>query len=69
MLERNAGIFGNQENWKKVYIQAVKEADCLALGWYEPTAHLEKRILGDWSGVEVTLRTLEPYYVEVGRRC
>jgi hypothetical protein len=68
VLERNAGIFGDQERWKKVYRQSVKEADCLALGWYQPTADLEKKVLEPWSGIQVSLRTLEPYYVESAKR-
>ena len=69
VLERNAGIFGDQESWKLLYKKAVKEADALALGWYGPTAPLEKKVIGDdWSGSELHLRSLEPYYVDPGKR-
>jgi hypothetical protein len=68
VLERNAGIYGDQDAWKIQYTRAIRQADCLALGWYKPTAALERKVIEGWNGIEVSLRSLEPYYVEPGKR-
>jgi hypothetical protein len=68
VLEKNAGVFGDQDAWKKAYRNSVRGADALALGWYGPTAPLEKKIIEDIDILELHLRALEPYYVDAGNR-
>ncbi len=74
VLERNAGIFPSLKEstlqWKQEYLHAVKEADCLATGWYPPLVKQEASLLHrlGWSGQTVRLRSLEPYYVDPALR-
>ncbi len=70
VLERNAGVFPTDDiplvdKWWSQTREAYQKADCLALGWYEPTRNLEKKILKE-IGAEpraIPLRGLEPYYL------
>lgn len=67
-LMKNAGIFPTSvaEEWRKLSIEATKEADVLATGWYEPLKLAEEIALYRWDtkAIQVPLRSLEPYYVE-----
>ena len=68
VLERNAGVFPSEpwsvNRWRIEYEEAVKSADVLATGWYEPIKKKEQVYLQKigWSGIQVPLRALEPYY-------
>ena len=65
VLERNAGVFGdskNIKNWCTEYEAAIRDTDILATGWYEPMRLREEKFLQGFTGKQVTLRSLEPYY-------
>jgi hypothetical protein len=65
ILERNAGVFGGNDDvvqWCVEYMDAVKAADFMATGWYEPIKVREQRLLTGFTGKQVALRSLEPYY-------
>jgi hypothetical protein len=68
VLERNAGVFPSEplvvKRWCSEYEEAVKSADILATGWYEPIKKKEQVYLKEigWDGKQVPLRALEPYY-------
>ena len=63
ILERNAGVFGTDiRQWCVEYMEAVKGADFMATGWYEPIKVREQRLLTEFTGKQVALRSLEPYY-------
>jgi hypothetical protein len=71
ILERNAGIFPSDpasvRMWAERTRQAFQAADVLATGWYAPMVKMEAELLEGWdcSGAKhVSLRALEPYYVE-----
>lgn len=67
ILEMNAGIFPHMviPLWRKMSINASKDADALATGWYEPLKQAEQNSLKEWNfkGIQIPLRSLEPYYV------
>lgn len=69
VLERNAGVFPSTqssiEGWKQEYKKAIQSSDTLATGWYGPTSTVEQEFLKylQWGGIQVPLRSLEPYYV------
>ena len=67
ILRNNAGIFPytSFHLWKNQCIDATKEADILATGWYEPLKYAEQIALKEWksNAIQVPLRSLEPYYV------
>lgn len=72
-LKYNAGIFplSNERQliqWQRVSIDATKLSDVLATGWYAPLKGAEKTALSQWNfqGHQIPLRSLEPYYVELG---
>lgn len=74
-IQRNAGIFPDTDEsidrWCEAYIDALKVMDGGAAGWYKPTEHMEKSILELCVGegcFSTPLRSLEPYYVEPGKR-
>jgi len=68
ILEKNAGVFPNDDKSMLAWAREAKEAlylsDCLALGWYENTRQKEEDILQSlpWNNTRVNLRSLEPYY-------
>lgn len=66
VLERNAGVFpGDMKNvkkWCSEYESAILSSDILATGWYEPIKLREQKFLEGFSGKQVPLRSLEPYY-------
>lgn len=65
VLERNAGVFGGSNhirNWCSEYEAAIRASDILATGWYEPMRFREQKFLEGFSGKQVALRSLEPYY-------
>ena len=62
VLERNAGVFGEVVEWCSEYMEAVKAADFMATGWYEPIKVREQTLLAGFTGKQVALRSLEPYY-------
>jgi len=68
ILEKNAGVFpstpASVKAWGEAMLQALDASDILALGWYAPTAKKEERLLKLWKGASVTLRALEPYYLD-----
>jgi hypothetical protein len=71
ILENNAGIFPCSNTslvskWCSESIQATEEADVLATGWYNPLKEIEQVALKEWKSeaIQVSLRSLEPYYVE-----
>jgi hypothetical protein len=67
-LERNAGIFprtlDSLYEWRDRYTAAVREADGMAAGWYEPLAAAEAEFLDTENpgAKRLPLRSLEPYY-------
>lgn len=67
-LERNAGIFPRTQDalyeWRDRYTAAVREADGMAAGWYEPLAAAESKFLDTENPLakRLPLRALEPYY-------
>jgi hypothetical protein len=69
ILERNAGVFPSDKDsvggWHATYENAVLNADVLATGWYGPIQKEEQNFLKEheWKGIQVPLRSLEPYYV------
>ena len=67
-LEMNAGIFPEESiNYFCLdYIDALKNVDVMAEGWYEPLKVIEQQILDDLnpSRFSVMLRNLEPYYLK-----
>ena len=69
VLERNAGVFPSNKDsvggWKATYEFACLNADVLATGWYKPIQQEEQKFLTEheWKGIQVPLRSLEPYYV------
>lgn len=75
VLERNAGIFPSTHDsvykWQEEYTKAIQAADILATGWYQPLARAELNLLEmklGWSGKQIKLRSLEPYYVDPALR-
>ena len=65
VLERNAGVFGGSNhirNWCTEYEAAIRASDILATGWYEPMRVREQKFLEGFTGKQVALRSLEPYY-------
>jgi len=74
ILERHAGIFPNSvesvKGWANAMEEAVKQSDILATGWYAPIVQKEQTYLKhiSWNGSQVPLRSLEPYYVDKGKR-
>ena len=74
LLERNAGIFPNNQNsineWTREYWNATKAADGMATGWFLPTRDDEIKMVTKYnpSAVQFPLRSLEPYYVEENSR-
>jgi hypothetical protein len=74
VLERNAGVFPitpqSIQTWRTAYEAAVKSADMLATGWYEPIAVDEQKYLKriGWKGEQIRLRALEPYYLEADKK-
>lgn len=66
-LTANAGIFpiSKIQSWQIASINASQESDILATGWYEPLIKAEQNALVKWNfrGIQVPLRSLEPYYV------
>lgn len=71
-LELNAGIFPRElfPNFFNDYIEAIKSADAMAEGWYEPLKDIESKILDIYNKdrYKLCLRNLEPYYVEPNLR-
>jgi hypothetical protein len=65
ILEKNAGIFGAFSEWRNESIEATRNADILATGWYEPLKEVEQVALKNWnsSAIQIPLRSLEPYYI------
>ena len=67
ILEMNAGIFPSTiiPRWREMSINATREANILATGWFEPLKDLEQIALKEWNcmAVQIPLRSLEPYYV------
>jgi hypothetical protein len=64
-LEKNAGVFGNRDqinSWIIQYTEAIAAADILATGWYQPIRLREQKFLEGFTGIQVPLRSLEPYY-------
>jgi len=72
VLEMNAGIFSQMviPKWRDMSIDATKEADILATGWYEPLKLVEQEALKKWNckAIQIPLRSLEPYYVPFEER-
>ena len=72
VLEMNAGIFPFAviPKWRDMSIDATKEADILASGWYEPLKESEQGALIKWKckAIQIPLRSLEPYYVSAEER-
>lgn len=68
-LERNAGVFPNEETSLRQWVQETSEAskicDILAAGWYAPLRQQELLFLNQVNENYccVPLRSLEPYYV------
>ena len=65
-LETYSGIFGDHMTWLTDYIEACKNADVFAAGWFEPLAAAEMaylRLLNPGASL-IPLRSLEPYYSE-----
>lgn len=66
-LSRNAGIFpmNSYLQWQTQSIYASQDADILATGWYKPVIEAEQIALKQWGfkGLQMPLRSLEPYYV------
>ena len=67
-LNRNAGIFPMKtfSQWQTESIYASQAADILATGWYKPILKAEQDALDEWNfkGLQIPLRSLEPYYVQ-----
>lgn len=67
ILETNAGIFPFTivEKWRSQSIDATKQADILATGWYNLLKELEQIFLKNnkCKAIQIPLRSLEPYYV------
>jgi hypothetical protein len=70
-LTNNAGIFplsniSDLLKWQTASIDATSSSDILATGWYKPLVDSEQVSLKQWKfqGIQVPLRSLEPYYVE-----
>ena len=67
-LELHAGIFPQDciVNWCSDYIDALKNADVMAEGWYTPLKHIEKIIMDKFNEerFKILLRNLEPYYTK-----
>lgn len=67
-LEMNAGIFPQDTYalYCKEYMEALKNADAMAEGWYEPLKRYEEVILdsANKNRYKLLLRNLEPYYVK-----
>jgi len=72
ILEMNAGIFPEAviPVWREISIDATKDADILATGWYEPLKIAEQEALKEWNckAIQIPLRSLEPYYVPIEER-
>ena len=74
VLEKNAGIFPNDQHtakeWIKEYWNASKAADGMATGWFLPTRDDEIRLVTKYNptAIQFPLRSLEPYYVEESNR-
>lgn len=70
LLQNNAGIFPVSNErifsaWRQEYLDSLKQADALAVGWYSQLASLEQQLLNHvaFHGVTIPLRALEPYYL------
>jgi hypothetical protein len=65
-LELNAGIFPQEsiEDFCFDYLEALKNVDVMAEGWFEPLKKIEKDILNKLNPnrLSIFLRNLEPYY-------
>ena len=67
-LELNAGVFPQElhTNFCEDYIEALKNVDVMAEGWYDPLKKIEKGMLNYLNPTRksIFLRNLEPYYVK-----
>jgi len=65
-LELNAGIFPQDYHYDYYnnYLEALKNVDVIAEGWYKPLMKIEKEILDhiNPNRYSIGLRDLEPYY-------
>jgi len=74
VLEMNAGVFPSHiesvRKWVEEARNAMRSADVLATGWYAPIREKEAGLLKawGWSGRQVRLRSLEPYYFKESLR-
>ena len=75
ILEKNAGVFPSvnvsiRNKWRDASIEATQYANVLATGWYEPLKAAEAEALKCWGtmAVQIPLRSLEPYYVDLERQ-
>lgn len=68
LLELNAGIFPENlfEDYFINYMEALKNVDIMAEGWYERLKSAEQKILNNLNPnrSKVLFRNLEPYYVK-----
>ena len=66
-LETYSGVFGGHMSWLSEYIEACKNTDVFAAGWFQPLAVAELSYLGllNPKAEIIPLRSLEPYYSEV----
>ena len=69
-LKHNAGIYpisteAHLIKWQKASIDATRLSDVLVTGWYKPLVESEQFALHLWKfqGIQIPLRSLEPYYV------
>lgn len=73
-LSKNAGVWPATESaadaWATAYADALGATTGLAAGWYAPYRNTEETLLQIFAPQAFTtpLRSLEPYYVEPGRR-
>ena len=75
ILEKNAGVFPSvnvsiRNKWRDASIEATQYANVLATGWYEPLKAAEAEALKCWGtmAIQIPLRSLEPYYVDIERQ-
>ncbi len=57
-------------SWRLDAVEATLAADVLVTGWYQPLAAAEEEFLDDYgfNGSKITLKALEPYYVDAPLR-
>lgn len=73
-IQRNAGVFPASETfidaWAAAYTTALGALNSTAAGWYKPMERVEYQMLKVLApnAVHHPLRSLEPYYVEAGKR-